>query len=158
MRNVLDKIAERIQTLMSYSISFLWDNAEKYCGAKRATNDVTIGRVWVACWMSKATCTHTPGHTHAGARALTPHICNIYCLSTRTTIRECAPVLGCTRIFCLIMYLTHHRELLYIKYTFNLIFRSRKIISIFNLFLKILNWNTSVRSASDRNMQCLKEQ
>ena len=34
-------------------------------GARGATNDVTIWRIRVACWISKATCTHTHAHTHA---------------------------------------------------------------------------------------------
>jgi hypothetical protein len=49
----------------------LWENIEKkkYGGARGTTNDITIWLIWVACWISKATCTHayahTPGHKHA---------------------------------------------------------------------------------------------
>jgi hypothetical protein len=48
----------------------LLDNVEKYSGDRGATNDVTIWCIRVACWKSKATCTHaralahTPGYPH----------------------------------------------------------------------------------------------
>ena len=46
----------------------LWDNVEKFSGAKWNTNDVTIWRIRVACWISKATCTRPSArartHTH----------------------------------------------------------------------------------------------
>jgi hypothetical protein len=32
----------------------LWDNVEEYSGDRGATNDVTIWRMRVACWISKA--------------------------------------------------------------------------------------------------------
>ena len=71
MRNVLDKIVEKIKTHILCSIIFfrkscrLWDNVENYGGAWWATNDVTIWRIRVACWISKATCTHAHAHAHA---------------------------------------------------------------------------------------------
>jgi hypothetical protein len=37
---------------------------EKYGGATGSTNDVTIWRIYVACWVSKVTSTYTPAHTH----------------------------------------------------------------------------------------------
>ena len=43
----------------------LWDNVEKYCGARRVTNDVTIWPIRIACWISKVTCTHAHEHAHA---------------------------------------------------------------------------------------------
>ena len=43
----------------------LCDNVEKYSGARGATNDVTIWRVSVACWISKAICMYA--HAHANA-------------------------------------------------------------------------------------------
>ena len=51
----------------------LWDDVEKYGGARDATNYVTIWRIRVEYWISKATCTHAhahvhaPGHTHGRA-------------------------------------------------------------------------------------------
>jgi hypothetical protein len=90
------KCAEKIKTHILYSITFfrkshrLWDNVEK-CGDGGATNDVTIRRIRVACWMIKATCTyahahaHVPGYprarTHAQACTHRP-IYNTYCFST----------------------------------------------------------------------------
>jgi hypothetical protein len=50
---------------------------EKYCGARGAKNEVTIWRLRVACWISKATCTqahahaHEPGQTHVSVSAHT---------------------------------------------------------------------------------------
>jgi hypothetical protein len=71
MRNVLDKnCRENQNTGFMFNNVFriscpLWDNVEKYCWARGATNEVTIWLIRVACW-KKATCTHS----HAHARAL----------------------------------------------------------------------------------------
>jgi hypothetical protein len=44
------------------------------CGtARQTTDDSTIRRILLACWINEAT------HTH------TPNICNIYCFSTAAT-------------------------------------------------------------------------
>ena len=51
----------------------LWDNVEKPGGAREATNYVTIWRIHVACWISKATRTRT-------------QMCNTYCFSTATMV------------------------------------------------------------------------
>jgi hypothetical protein len=81
------KVVEKIKIHILCSTNFLrkshrlWDNVEKYVGVRGATDDVTIWRIRVACWLSKATFTyahahsHALGHTQARARA---HICNIY--------------------------------------------------------------------------------
>ena len=69
MRNAGDKSCREIQNILC-SITFfkkscsLWDNVEKYDGARGATNDVTIWRIRAACWISKATCTHARAHMH----------------------------------------------------------------------------------------------
>ena len=79
---------------------------EKYGGARGATNDVTIWRIRVACWINEATCMHTltrPG-TRTHAREHT-QICNIYCFSTATMICERALVLRYTYIVCLVTFL-----------------------------------------------------
>jgi hypothetical protein len=47
----------------------LWDNVEKYGGDWGVTNDVTIWRMRVACWISKATCTYA--HANASGHART---------------------------------------------------------------------------------------
>ena len=101
MRNVLDKILEKIKTHFMFNNFFrkscLWD-VEKYDGAGGATNDVKIWRIILACWINKATCTYAHAQTHAiwRARAHThthTQICNVYCFSTATIIRERASVL-----------------------------------------------------------------
>jgi hypothetical protein len=65
---------EKIVTHILCSITFfrvschLWDNVEKYGGARGATNDVIIWRIRCACWISKLhtrTRMLTPGHPHA---------------------------------------------------------------------------------------------
>ena len=80
----------------------LWDNVEKYSGVRGAINDVTTWRMRVACWISKATCTHAHAQAHARRIYARIQICNIYCLSTATIIRERASVLRCTYFACLV--------------------------------------------------------
>jgi integrase len=84
MRNDLDKSCRENKNMHFVFGSFfrksshLWDNVEKYGGARGATDYVTIWRMRVACWISKATCTrphawvHTHGRTHALASTHTP--------------------------------------------------------------------------------------
>ena len=67
MRNVLHKSCREnpnttfmFNTFSSNIVPFM-NNVEKYGGARGATNDVTIWRVRVACWLCKA----TRAHTHA---------------------------------------------------------------------------------------------
>ena len=75
--NVVEKIKTYILCLVTFfrKSCHLWDNVEKYCGARVATNDDTIWRVRVACWISKATRlhirTHPGSHTHACTRVRT---------------------------------------------------------------------------------------
>jgi hypothetical protein len=65
------KVVEKIKTHILCSMTFfrkshrLWDNVEKYSGDWGATNDVTIWRTRVACWISKAVCTYAYAHAHA---------------------------------------------------------------------------------------------
>jgi hypothetical protein len=79
-------VVEKIKTCILCSVTFfrkscrLWDNVEKYGGARVATNDDTIWRIRVVCWISKATRllahaytyasgrTHTHTHTHTHTR------------------------------------------------------------------------------------------
>ena len=75
MRNVLDESCRKNQsTHFMFSYFFRKStvyNVEKYSGERGATNDVTIWRIRVACWISKAIYTyahahaHAPGHPHA---------------------------------------------------------------------------------------------
>jgi hypothetical protein len=52
----------------------VWDNFEKFCGNEGPKNEVTIWRIQLVCWISKAICMHVyahtyaPGHRHARAR------------------------------------------------------------------------------------------
>jgi hypothetical protein len=69
MRNVSDKNCRENQNTHFMLNKFspppppenraTYENVEKYGGARGATNDVTIWRIHVACWISKATCTRT---------------------------------------------------------------------------------------------------
>jgi hypothetical protein len=65
-------------------IAPLWDNTEKCDGDRGATNDVTIWRVRIACWISKAACTHVHACIHRP-------VSNTYCFSTATVIFANAP-------------------------------------------------------------------
>jgi hypothetical protein len=64
------KVVEKIKTHILCSTTFfrkshrLWDNVEKCSGDRGATNDVTIWRIRVACWISKAICTQAHAHTN----------------------------------------------------------------------------------------------
>jgi hypothetical protein len=69
MRNVLEKFIERIKTHI-FCPTFFLKNLVIYeimpkssLEPEGVTNDVTIWRMRVACWISKATCTQA--HTHA---------------------------------------------------------------------------------------------
>jgi hypothetical protein len=73
----------------------LWDNVEKYSEDPGVTNDVTIWRIRVACWISKAICTYAHAHAHAPeypharkhAQACTHRpTFNTYCFSTATIV------------------------------------------------------------------------
>jgi hypothetical protein len=64
MRNVLDKSRTENQNPHSVFSNFfpkqrrLWGNVKIFGGARGATNDVTIWRIRVECWISKATRAH----------------------------------------------------------------------------------------------------
>jgi hypothetical protein len=55
MRSILDKVVEKIRTLILCSVTFiqkscqLWDNVEEYGGARQATDDNIIGCMLCAC-------------------------------------------------------------------------------------------------------------
>jgi hypothetical protein len=63
--------AIKLQLQLQCSLTFfrklhrLWDHSEKRGGVRGAKNDVTIWRIRVACWISKATCTYVHAHAHA---------------------------------------------------------------------------------------------
>jgi hypothetical protein len=70
MRNVSDKSCREVRTHILCSITLfrklllLWDNVEKYVGARGVTDDNIIRRVHIACWITKATDRQTDTHTH----------------------------------------------------------------------------------------------
>ena len=80
MRNVLDKNCRENQNTHFIFNNFfrkshrLWDNIEKYSGDRGAINDITIWRIRVAWWISKAISTYAHAHarvptcTHARTR------------------------------------------------------------------------------------------
>jgi hypothetical protein len=65
MRNVSHKSCTENQYIYFIFNIFLpkivrvWDNVEKYDGARQATDDHIIGRMPFACWLTKATATHS---------------------------------------------------------------------------------------------------
>ena len=123
MRNILDKVAEKVKTNILFLITFfrkshpLWNNVEKYGGLR---NDVTTWCIRVECWISKATRKHKhartnahalayastrPGiHTYALARTRR-QICNTYCFSTAKMICERASVLRYTYVICPVLHI-----------------------------------------------------
>ena len=82
----------------------LWDNVEKYGEARGDTDDVSMWRILVACWISKATCTHPHAHAHAPGHVRTrthTQVCNIYLFNgysdslTRLNVMLCLHCLPC---------------------------------------------------------------
>ena len=71
MKNVLDKSYRENQNTHFMVSNFFPENLEKSGGARGAINDVTIWRIRVECWISKATRT-TRAHAQAHAPGL-PH-------------------------------------------------------------------------------------
>ena len=80
MRKVLDKsYRENHNAHFMFSNFFrsctVYEIMENVVETEWATNDVTLWRIRVACWIRKATCTyahahaHAPGHTHPCASA-----------------------------------------------------------------------------------------
>jgi len=65
MRNVSDRVVGTIKTHILYSVTFfwkschLWDNVEKYCRARQATDDNITWDMHFACWLTKATDIHS---------------------------------------------------------------------------------------------------
>jgi hypothetical protein len=91
------KVVEKIKTHILYSITFfrksfrLWDNVEK-CRDRQATDDNIIRRMRFACWITKAT------DTHSEYVILIP-------LAQQQWLREHASVFHYTYIDCLVICL-----------------------------------------------------
>jgi hypothetical protein len=95
IRNVLDKIVDKIKTHILCSQTFfrktwrLWNNVEKYDGAREATDGNKIWRMRVACWISKAAHAHVHAHAHVPRHPPPPthsELCNNYCFFTATVV------------------------------------------------------------------------
>jgi hypothetical protein len=76
MRGVFQtEIVGKINTLILCSITFvrklrrLCDNFEKYGRARKAIDDYIIRRVRIACWITKATDTHTQNMQYCSSMA-----------------------------------------------------------------------------------------
>jgi hypothetical protein len=79
--------------------------SKKRSGSREVTIDVTIWRIRVAYWISKATRMHAPTRPGTRKRARGhPQICNIYCLFTATMIRERASFLRYMYIVCIVRF------------------------------------------------------
>jgi hypothetical protein len=59
--NVVEKIKTRFMfnNFFFQNLCRLWDNVEKYCRAEQATDGNIARRVRIACWITKATDTHS---------------------------------------------------------------------------------------------------
>ena len=74
MRTISEKVVEKIkkkktlfivnQFSSSRKSCSLWDNAEKHCTIRQASDDSVIRRMRLACWVNKATETDRHRHTH----------------------------------------------------------------------------------------------
>ena len=136
MRNVLDKSCrENENTYFMFNNRFfrkscrLWDNVEKYGGDWGATNDVTIWRIRVACWINKATC--TPARTHARTQ----------CKNTKKHIKciafPRASLLRFTYIVCLVKT-TRCQTALFSSVLYSTFYPSQDLISVALVFLTAL--------------------
>ena len=90
------KVVQKIKTHILCSITFsrkscrLWDNVEKYGTARQATDDNIIRRMRFACWITKATDTHSE--------------CVILIAFPRQQwLRERSSMLRCTYTACLVL-------------------------------------------------------
>ena len=95
------KVVENIKTHILCSVTVfriscrIWDNVEKYCGAREPTDNNIIQRIRFACWVSRSARSHAHakapanpyrrmhGHTRTQKNAKTrPNITSyVYCLS-----------------------------------------------------------------------------
>jgi hypothetical protein len=91
MRNISDKIVEKIKTHIVCSLNFFSENraVEKYCGPREPTDDSLTTGMHLACWIIMAA-----AYTHSAYE-----LCNIYCFFAVTMLKrtclkvECIPTL-----------------------------------------------------------------
>jgi hypothetical protein len=91
------KVVEKIKTHILCSITpplqklcCLWDNVEKYCIDRQATDDNILWHMCIACWITKSAYTHSDSVIFV---AFPP----------QEWLHECAWVLGYTYITCLVV-------------------------------------------------------
>jgi hypothetical protein len=113
------KVVEKTKIHILYLITFflkscgLWDDVEKYCGAREAADGNLIWRMRVECWISKAeaqassyaatpTHTHTSARTHSHTRA---EVCNslLVACPRQQRFRERASMVSFMCIACLVL-------------------------------------------------------
>jgi hypothetical protein len=110
MRNVLNKLWENQNTHFMFSNSLsenrtVYEMMSKTVEEPEATNEVTVWRTRVACWISKTADTHA--RTRPRSRAPTQRqICNTYCFSTATMICESASLLRYTDTARLVLHIS----------------------------------------------------
>ena len=102
------KVVEKIKTRILCSVTFFPENRtvyeiipKKYGAERVATNDVTIWRIRVACWISKVIFTYA--HSHARAPGYTHTHTHTNCFPTATMILERASLLRYTYIVRLVI-------------------------------------------------------
>jgi hypothetical protein len=98
LRNVLETSLEKIKTHILWPITFfphksfrLWNNVDKHCKTRQATDDNIIRRMRFACWITKVTDTYSEyviiiafphqQWLHADAPMLRWYVHCIFCLS-----------------------------------------------------------------------------
>ena len=97
MRNVWDKNCRENETIhFMFNISFrksyrLWDNMEKYCRTRQATDETIIRRMSIACWITKVT--DTLG------------VCSTYFFSAVTMFRRTHLYVTFIRILPVLLYI-----------------------------------------------------
>ena len=112
MRTVLDKICTENKNILCIQHIFLenrvvYEVMSKSVLQPEGTRSYNMG-LRVACWISKATRVRSPTHPHARAHTHTnKQICNFYCFSTPTIIRERVSVLRYSHIACLVIFSLH---------------------------------------------------
>ena len=153
MRNVSENDVEDIQThILSITFFFkivpLWDDVEKYCRAGHATDDIIIQRMCIACWIPKATSTHSeyvilivfPWQQWLHKQALNLHYTCMACL-VWYCIKCIRNKLGCERPILLTYLITPWSRVLLEKLT------SSQLVKKFPAFYGTLRFITTFTRA-----------
>jgi hypothetical protein len=94
---LVEKIKTRILCLITFfqKLCHLWNNAEKFGRARHATDDNIIWHMHFACWITKATDTHS-------------EYVIIIAFLRQQWLHKRASVLCCTYIACLVVQQFYH--------------------------------------------------